>query len=369
MNIVHVIPSMARGGAERVVTLLANEQVRRGESVTVLVAHDAETASFVPHLDPRVSYKVLFAPNKCSLYYYVAAARKSWLRDATISGADVIHCHLTFGAFVGSMIQLRRKLRSLSKPAVVETYHAVSGEKSVLRRYAHATQVRKRDAFALMALDTYWQTFLSVHRARGRFIPNGVSLPASTSSDSVAGHAKEGRRVGTLGRISRDRRPLTYIPIFESMKQQQTTFVIGGDGQMMPELERQREASAIRDRVRLVGFVNSPQTILHELDVFVTIVVRDIVGLAGLEAISGGVPVVGIQVDPRFPYEREVGWIPQASTPEQVAALIDGLLINEPARQELASRQYAVLVESLTDVAMADAYNDLYHRALAPQRS
>src|SRR5262249_964010 len=126
---------------------------------------------------------------------------RNWLLEQ-----DIVHCHLSMGSVFGGLLQIVRGRRS--RPAVVETYHAVGMAIPDRDRAIHAALLKHRDAVAFMADDPFWQGFRERH-SNGllRVIPNGIDPGPNASSSSSKAYRKQlglplnAVVVGSIGRM------------------------------------------------------------------------------------------------------------------------------------------------------------------------
>ncbi|HVK97649.1 MAG TPA: glycosyltransferase family 4 protein, partial [Flavisolibacter sp.] len=173
MKIVHVIPALTKGGGERVAVELANFAADSGNQVTILAAFPVAPSLLQHLIHPQIEIKFVSKNGRASYLQMLwwIARNLQWL-----SSFDILHCHLTYGAFFASLTRILRRIRFIKKPCIVETYHAVGMPISSLHRKIHSQLARQRDALVLMAKDEYWQQFiLNNKNLLTRIIPNGIN--------------------------------------------------------------------------------------------------------------------------------------------------------------------------------------------------
>lgn len=375
MKIVHIVPALTRGGAERVVVHLANHAVRRGHEVTVVCLANARDG-IANELDPGVSVHYI-ADESGRLGRYVSVLR--WLRRewAWIAGKDVVHCHMTAAAVLGAMAFMFKRAKGLSRPAVVETYHAVGMPIPRAHRWFHARLAARRDSLILMAEDPYWRRFMENHpKLISGVIPNGIALPLDISPSSaearhrariapgIAGQAK--LVVGTIGRLAPARRPAVYPEIFRIIAAQlggEVQFVIGGDGPERSRLEQAIDKAGLAGRVQLLGLVREPFHVYPALDLYITLNVGAVTGVAALEAAAMGVPVLAMQLLEAYKTSA-ADWIWSSPDVDAVGRKAAELLRNEESLNKLALQQKAHVRAHHSAEAMGNAYDGYYSAAL-----
>ena len=107
------------------------------------------------------------------------------------------------------------------------------------------------------------------------------------------------------------------------------------------------------------GLVHNPNEFLDSLDVYIALNVESITGIAGLEAVFAGVPVVGIQLSQN--YENGPNdWIWSSQDPLIVAQKIVEYVKNPTQLATIAEGQYKIASETFSVEHMRDSYLALY---------
>lgn len=367
MKILHIILALTKGGAERVAVDLANAGVRAGHDVSMLLAYPVDPALMQNELDPRVDVRFV-RPKRSRFGAYIATIpfilrAREWLKSH-----DIVHCHLTFGSVFGTLLGCLRR-----RPTIVETYHAVGVAIPAWKRALHRLLLKRRDATVLMAEDEYWLDFTNRQGHRlVKQIPNGVSQrPPAPKADvaavrRAAGVPVKGRLVGTVGRLQHERRPDALVLAFGEaarMLPPSVHFLVGGEGPERAALTATANRMGIGDRVHFCGLVRDPAAVFANLELYVTINVGPITGIAALEAAMSGLPVVAFQMVPGY-VGGATDWIWSSHDPVAVGNRIVELMTHSGAREALAAHQQAYAVKHHSLDAMARAYDDLYEEAL-----
>ena len=371
MKITHVIPALTRGGAERVVVDLANAAVGRGHDVTILIGHSGDRSLF--SIDDRVNIRAIRTRGPVRAVYphllpYIWRNRR-WLFEQ-----DIVHCHLTLGAVFGSILGRLRRLFRRARPKILETSHAVGMPIPEGRRRLLARLAADRDGYVLMAEDNFWRSFSeSRPNLPIRIIPNGTRMdqPVPVAEARADYRARvgipEGRLViGSIGRLSPDRNPAALLAAFAHIAKanDQVHFLMGGEGPLLEDLRASAAAEGIADRVHFPGLVVDVQLALSVIDLYVSINVGPITGLAGLEAAAAGLPVISLQARPDYG-DGTGDWIWSSREPEGVAAEAVRLLESPNARATLAERQREHVRRHLSTDTAASAYQQFYETLLS----
>lgn len=367
MKIVHVLPSLARGGGERLTIELANRQVEAGHEVSLILGSDLPAEQVHGGLDPRVEIHAISSAKGRSRYARMLPW--IWRRKKWIAAQDVLHCHLTYGALFGSAFL---RLAGPRRPAIVETYHAVGMPISPALKWLHARLATQWDGLTLMAEDPWWRDFA---RQRPdvvfRIIPVGVDPPSSVSAKrrklyrQALGIPKDARVVVTIGRLVAERRPRAYVPVFERIAKliPDVHFLMGGDGPERSAIESDADSSGIRDRLHLPGLVREIELPLAISDVYLTANVGSVPGVAGLQAVAAGLPTIAVQL--RNDYSADLAdWIWSSFDPDAIAARAIELLDDPKGAKEVTNRQAEHLRTHHSAEAMAADYERFYREAI-----
>lgn len=142
---------------------------------------------------------------------------------------------------------------------------------------------------------------------------------------------------------------------------------IAGTGVDRPRLHGQAIAAEIADRVRFIGWKDDITALMSEWDVYVQPSLAEGFGIAALEAMAAGLPVVATRVGGlcELVEDGTTGWLVNAGDPKALAHRI-GSLIREPdmrLRMGNAGRQRAATRFSLE--REASSIQSAYERLLA----
>lgn len=121
-------------------------------------------------------------------------------------------------------------------------------------------------------------------------------------------------------------------------------------------------------QVHLSGLVVDPALPMASMDLYVTINIGPVTGVAALEAAFSGLPVIAIQMLPTYKVQPQ-DWIWSSNDVQAVAREAVRLLADKNAREQLAQRQTAFVRAHHTVEVMASSYYLLYERALSRRRS
>ncbi len=371
------------GGMNVYVLQLAREYARRGNRVDVFTRYHDPTDPKIVEIEEGARVIHLDAgpldASKNDLFYYIPRfldGLYSFQREEE-TRYDLIHSHYWLSGMVGATLS-----RKLGAPHVT-TFHTLAKTKMRARPGEREPQLRQDIEGHVMSVadgivvstDEERQDVVRHYDAPPRniqVIPAGVNLEMFQPVDRDAARAelgiKEERVILYVGRIE----PLKGIdillravPMLE-YGQDLRVLVVGGNPGNDAELDRLKSLTAelgIGDTVTFTGSV--PQSTLptyySAADVFVLPSHSESFGLAPLEAMACGTPVVVSRVGgmKTFVNSGENGYLVPWRCPESFAQRLDVLLANPELRDAMgqAAREKAL---SMGWASVADQMLDYY---------
>jgi glycosyltransferase involved in cell wall biosynthesis len=366
LNILHVISELSPGGAERVLLEIAEQQSLHGHKVTILTPSDlgARQVSITPK-----NVELVFTANRPArrLQKYTDMFRYIARESRQIRSFDVIHCHLTYGAVFG---WLTRLLIGRKSGVMVETNHSAGMPMHKLTRAVRMQMARRFDAVALVVDDEYWVQKASHYGLPAKVIPNGIDVSKFTDlarAPKAATLESSAFVVGTVGMLRADRKPWLFIEIFAEVARRfdkgKVVFLIVGDGPMMALLKQKALDAGIEDFVEFFGVSAFPASQAIRMDVFVSLNVGNLTGMAAIEAALVGTPLVGYQMKDGYAARRD-DWIWSSADVGAIADQIERLLKNDAERVLLGEKQKQYAVDRHSIGAVRVAYDSLYHDSM-----
>jgi glycosyltransferase involved in cell wall biosynthesis len=359
MRILHCIPSMLGGGAERQLAYLAAEQSKRGYQVDVALLFDG--------------------PNGDRL-------RCSGVTIHSLSHRGIHDPYL--------MIQLIRLIRS-TKPDIVQTWLRqmdilggvvarwtrvpwILSERSSALGYPHSLKNRLRVWLGLRAQaivsnstggDTYWESY-GCARARRHVIHNGLpwdEIDRVPSYRPDSGAVAEGQKIVLYaGRMSSGKNVNNMISgIRGAAVQVPLSAYMCGEGVLQPEVKNLIHDNRLSGLISLQGYVTNVWSWMKGADVFISLSLTEGQPNAVLEAIACGCPVVLSDI----PAHREIVCAEMAlfvnpHSPAQISeALISTLTAPGAARRRAESAKGRIADHTIP--GMADAYEEVYREIAA----
>jgi N-acetyl-alpha-D-glucosaminyl L-malate synthase BshA len=142
--------------------------------------------------------------------------------------------------------------------------------------------------------------------------------------------------------------------------------VLIGDGPEHPEVEELTRTLGISENVEFLGNVKRVQEIVGRADLFLLPSEDESFGLAALEAMSCGVPVVATNVGglKELISHGVDGYLTEVGDPEALANYSLEILQNPELQEELGSNARAKVLKTYTPDKIVPQYEDLYKEIL-----
>jgi GalNAc-alpha-(1->4)-GalNAc-alpha-(1->3)-diNAcBac-PP-undecaprenol alpha-1,4-N-acetyl-D-galactosaminyltransferase len=290
MRLTLVISSLQCGGAERVMTIIANYWAAKDWDITLLTLDDGSMPPFYD-LAPRIRHVPLaVAGPTASIFeavtqnlrriFTLRKAIRHSAPDAVISFIDKTNVSVVFAT------------RGLDLPVIVSehshpTIKPLGRIWKQLRRWSYL----KADTIVVLSTDDrqFFSARVQKHMA---VIPNPVLRPP----DSPGHEHQYGRRpllVG-MGRLVREKGFDLLLEAFAGLKEKypEWSLLILGEGPLRPELTDRTARLGLADRVIMPGRVKNPHAVLKQADLFVLSSRFEAFPMALCEAMASGLPVI-----------------------------------------------------------------------------
>lgn len=346
MKLTFVISSLERGGAERIISVLAGAWAERGEQVTLITFDDAEAPAYPLH--PRVVLKSLSVPNKFArnpfhaLYRNVRRIRllRRLIRQ---SGPDAVISFLDFPNIVTLLAS-----RGLGVPVIVSerANPAYDDLKMIWRILRRLTYPR---AAALVCQTNAMVALLQQKiKVAGYAIPNAVELPPAGNDGVPKCDAVNSRKIIAMGRLVPQKGFDLLLEAFARIagRHPEWSITVLGKGPLIGQLEAQAASLGLKNRVSFAGAVSDPFHVLRAADLFVFSSRFEGFGNALTEAMACGLPVISFDC-PAGPSDIIRQGVDGVLVPaEDVAGLantMDYLMSDAAERERLARRAPEVL--------------------------
>lgn len=373
------ITRMVRGGAQKIVLDLLLNLDRTKYEITLITGKTPETESNYIDSIPsdvniiRCDYVVreIFPLQD---FFALFKLKKLFQKEKF----DILHLHTSkagvLGSIAGRWAGIKRIVYTphghiFGKNAAIPGFSEISPWKKNLlfhlRRYAY----KKCDRLvALSDEDLKEQVDLKLAGVdKFVVIMNGIDFEYYSAKVFSELDVK-GRIIGSVGRLSREKGHDILINAFVQVlkKIPEAKLLIVGDGPEKKNLAELAEKLKVSDNVLFPGMVDDVRGFLQKMEVFVLPSRYESQGIAVMEAMASGVPVVAAEVGgvPGIITNKENGLLFKSEDPSALCECILKLLGNNSVKVKLVENALK-RVESECDIKkMIQSYENLYNDKL-----
>lgn len=337
MKITLISSSLDIGGAERVMSIIANYWAARGWQITSLTFDDASTPPFYD-LDKRIEHRSLGINLRPG---YNIASLKHNLRQISLLKSAIVDSQPQLVISFGNKVNILTLLAcwQVKVPTIVceHVYPEFNGLNRIWQflqdwtyRRASLITVQTHSALAFFPSDKGYKTCV---------IPNPVSIP---QSEEIASQLyTDDRHILAVGKLTEQKGFDLLIKAFEQVcdTHPEWTLTILGEGDMRVELEELCTDLQISDRVFMPGTVKNIDAHLRKADIFALSSRYEGFPVTLCEAMACGVPVIATDClsGPREIVHNGVDGM--LVVPDNVDALAVGLdlLMSDPVKRQYFS--------------------------------
>lgn len=375
MKVLHIITSLQKGGAEKLLIDMAHRLQEKGVEVKIALINDINdfkeqsVGLDIVHC-PSYVYPKILGKNDSNL--------KAFLELVKSFQPDIIHTHL---------LEAEMLAREITFPNIKYVTHWHGQYKTVIRRNWLKTFKKKdltdrivvnRLTKKYIEIDNY---FIAVSKNLKRFITESMDIPEKMISvlynavdlekfkrlDKADGVGEDVKLI-TIGGMSESKAQDFLLEVMRLYKEQGQTNValdIIGDGQLKPYLVEKVEEYGIQDQVNFIGYVDDPGEYLNKADIYVHSAKREGFGLVLVEAMACGLPVVTTDGggNAEIIEEGKNGFLLRERDAAQFKARVDELMKDKELYKRVSD--YAVTYSKQFDIKdYADKLVDLYNQIL-----
>lgn len=330
-----VIAAMGAGGAERVLSIMANHWATRGHIVTVLTFDDGTQPPFY-RMDARVRCTALDLV-RASRGALEALAQNLWRIVRLRRALRAIRPDAVISFMTETSVLTLLAARGLGVPVLVSE-HSDPWRFPLGRSWAWLRRWSYRFAPRIVVLNGQARAYFPRRlQAALAVIPNPVLPPPRAAATRA-----RARQVVAMGRFTEQKGFDLLLRAFAEVRARhpEWTLVIMGDGPLRTELTGLARALGLESRVRLAGVVPDPYAVMGGSELFVLSSRYEAFPMALCEAMACGMAVIATE------YHRDVRDIVRDGENgllvpvEDVAALVaamDRLMTNDAERRRLGA--------------------------------
>lgn len=359
MRILQICSARTIGGGEKHVASLGTRLTERGQDIFVALAPSSPVRQLLSKIPPD---RILELPMRNAL-----SLRSAWklAQFARANGVQIFHAHL------GRDYPLAALAAARSNAQLVLTRHVMFPlgrvHKLTLRRTARVIAVSQAVAKALRS-----QAIFAPEKIR--VIHNGIEVGLfADAKKASAASSRDQLRVGAVGELSSNKSQEDLIRAAKRICAQRddVEFVIAGEDKSAHGANRKRledlvDELELRERVHFAGWADDLVHLLGTFDVFVSASRSESFGMAIVEAMAAGVPVIATETAgaAEIIEENVTGRLVRIADVERLATTIGELLDDENERKRLAQNAQSQARERFSTHRMIEQTERLYKEVL-----
>jgi glycosyltransferase involved in cell wall biosynthesis len=300
MRILQVVPSLIRGGAERLVLNLTKELEARDHEVKIFALHDD---NLYTSLNSKTEVVITPAKVSYSLLGSDSLDTENFDKAVRDFDPDVIHSHLIESEFISRHRPYKKAVyishwhgcpEMLRKPPLLDylkkdTWWNWNSKRNLILGY-------KQSNNHFLCISEFMESFVVEHldanRADCTIISNAVdtelfSPKEETTNDKVT-------HLIAVGKLNFNKNQQFLVRVVAKLKQLgiETDLTLLGSGAEEPRLKDLAESLGVGEQILYPGTVDNPETYLNKANVLVHASHYEAFGLVLLEAMACGKPVV-----------------------------------------------------------------------------
>lgn len=303
MRILHIITSLELGGAEKLLVDMVELQREKGQYVDVLVLYDKENDFYIPgaitsKYNSKTSYKNIF----------------EILKVIKKGKYNIVHSHLTHAQVWTSLVtflDFSQYFKMLSRNKSKNTRVYITTEHSTFnnRRGKNIYRVIERVLYSRFSRivsiskgvqESLIQWLKMEDKTKFLIIENGIFLENFYSSKSLLksdfGLSEEDKVIVMIARLNDPKDHETLLKAMNLLPKKYKLLLVG-DGPKLELLKSLSSQLKVANRVNFLGTRNDIGSILKTSDIAVQSSNFEGFGLAAVEAMAAGVPVIASDVE------------------------------------------------------------------------
>ena len=306
MRILHIIPNLRKGGAERIaMDMCAELATRQGVEVKLVYINN-----LAQYDTSEAKYDLQCMPSSVQLSLTKPATYNIAALDALIKTwqPDVIHSHLFEAEIVSRSItypQAKWFSHCHDNMHELEAFTlATLGSKKRITEYYERIYLLKRyranggNKFIAISKDAqqYFERVLPKDLNHVTHIPNAINSKRFTKPDGYTKQASNTLQLVTVGSLVDKKNQALLIDVVEEMVRRGANvhLHILGDGPNRQKLQRKVDALKLSNHITLHGNVAKVEEYLWSSDIYVHGAYYEPFGLVLVEAMAAGLPVISL---------------------------------------------------------------------------
>lgn len=354
MKILHCITSMSTGGAEKLVSEIVPLLREKGYEVDVCLFDGVETAFKQVLKDAHVT--IFSLGENCNVYNPIFIFKLFKL----MRHYDVVHTHNTAPQLFAAIASM------ICSAFLVTTEHNTSNRRRKWRWYAWIDKWMYNRYNKIICIsdstETNLRTFINEKSNKICTIYNGIKVDRYVSAlpcdKTQITKCPDRKVVAMVAGFRYQKDQDTLIRAMKYLTVDAELWLIG-DGERRPCIEQCIKDNHLSERVRLLGIRSDIPSLLKAADIVVQSSHWEGFGLAAVEGMAAGKPVIASDVEGLAQVVEGAGLLFPRGDENELAKIINDLLTNDSYSQQVADKCWE-RAQMYDLQRMVDSYNELY---------
>ncbi len=358
-----LIESLAMGGAENLAVRMANQLAAEGHESHLIILTEEGALSERVATGVQVHYLGFRRASIRNPFAFGASLKTGYsLLRSVVEKQDiqVVQSHLPGSNFMGLLLELRGVCPVLATIHNNEEFRYGDADNPVLvmaRKFAYSLLLRRGHGIVAVSEDVRSSLVRQLKcgpelAKRVSVVTNAVPLPDILPSEEISqirssfGIPDKTPFILAAGRLSEQKNFVDLVAAAGLLKEDGADFrlVIGGEGELRPQLESQIKSMGLADHVQLPGVLSNLNQVMQAADIFVMSSLWEGLPLVLLEAMAASLPTVAFAIP---------------GIDEVVEAEVHGLKVPVGDSRELADGLAELLASEDHRLTMGKAARDL----------
>lgn len=280
---------------------------------------------------------------------------------------DLIHCHTPMGGVLARLCAAKyRKKGNLKVIYTAHGFHFFKGaplKNWILYYLVEWLLSFKTDVIITINKEDYGRAKRNFHAKKVEYIP-GVGVDTETIESIIIDRENKRQSLGidkkdfvffAVGELHARKNQQVIIEALQKIDNKNLRCIIAGVGPLKEYYENLIKEYNLEDRVKLLGFRNDVIELCKASDCFIHPSIREGLGIAPLEAMACGLPVIGSDVNGMKDYmaDKKSGIV--LKNPKDVNEMtraINEIIEDEKLRED--AREYNLKVVKQFDISRTD---------------
>lgn len=376
IKVLHLIKSLGRGGAEKLIPETAQVHDQSRFEFHCLYFYYQEQ-NIVDELEAAGIQVHLIPSGNLGLFFQVQKVR-DFVRE---NNFDILHAHLPWAGILARFVGQKLKIPIVyTEHNTWERYNKVSywGNRLTFKNQDVAIAVSNEVALS-MQLNSIWDPYKRGGRLKVKVVQNGVNTEVFRKRGEEKPAFK--KRLGipenspVIGKVAvfRSQKRLwlwVEIAIRILKKYPNVHFLLVGDGEWKSRILRQIVDSGFKANFHLVGVQKEVIPYLNLMDIYLSSSEFEGLPIAMLEAMACEVPVVATRAGGigEVIQHGKQGFLTEIDTWEELELYCENLILDPELREKMGKASRAQVIENFSMKKMVQALEKIYLEVLAKVR-